>query len=957
MKRKAILGTIFVTMLMILSANSIIQTYALGSQVKEQVYSISLSEPSFEEKEEYIRISLKEATSFLMETGKPILPVIVKTFTFPAGTEIKGINVKLNTEKYTLSKKIEPAPSPVILSDEPTVPNISPDEKVYNSEQPYPSKPYNTKIGVGLKDGQHVIFVNVRCTPQYSSATDTIYVPKKIDIKVRYKPPEKPLFTADQYDMLIITDEKFKPQLQKLVEHKNSIGIRTILETTQEIYPKYNGRDAPEDIKLRIKDAIEEWGIKYVLLAGGRKGQTFDWYIPERRTHNDADYESGYASDLYYADIYKYKDGKVEFEDWDSNGNGIFAEFSRWGEKKDIIDYYPDVYVGRLPIRYSWEAEIVVDKIITYENTASETWFKRAFVVGGDTSPPARDEHGVIKRGIYEGEIVADVAAGYLEKAGFSIDKLYTSKGNFNNYMDIVNQFNMGAGFAYLSGHGNPGVWGNFWPDAETEEEFSLGFTVFDIWKYANGYQLPIVVVGGCHNAQFNVTMQHIVAQNTEAIYRGEYYPHDGCSWMLLEEGGGSIASIGYTGYGYGYINEYCTMGLGGWIEPRFFHAYAIQGKTHLGEVHSQAITDYINIIDQVNYDQIDRKTIESWALLGDPSLKIGGIRTIPLGFSENKNNEYYNKPKADLSIQDVPTWEEGMTWTYKVSDFNFTLDEVEGRYISVKLSVGELVLKVTDVTADTYKAELKFSDGDINVDIDLDLGLESGPIKISGHLFGVSGDGYIYFDRANWGIKRIEGVITGNVDLSSLPINLSLPPFIEKLLSIIPFVIKINFDADFSESYPIIDFPLTIDKTWGLPAVNVSVDGTIKSFWFRVLNIVNIIARLFGMELIPPEIAKLLPVIDISKLLEVFGFPEEIPIPKIFDPLYHDIHPFKCASKEKISVEGGTFDAYDIQMVRAIGQMYYSPDAENIIKVKANFNDIVPIIKDFTIELTKFEK
>ncbi|MCK5300647.1 MAG: hypothetical protein KAJ21_02005, partial [Thermoplasmatales archaeon] len=60
--------------------------------------------------------------------------------------------------------------------------------------------------------------------------------------------------------------------------------------------------------------------------------------------------------------------------------------------------------------------------------------------------------------------------------------------------------------------------------------------------------------------------------------------------------------------------------------EPRFFDAYANQSKTILGETHDQAIIDYINIVGAVNQDQIDRKTIEEWVLIGDPSLRIGGL-------------------------------------------------------------------------------------------------------------------------------------------------------------------------------------------------------------------------------------------------------------------------------------------------------------------------------------------
>ena len=77
---------------------------------------------------------------------------------------------------------------------------------------------------------------------------------------------------------------------------------------------------------------------------------------------------------------------------------------------------------------------------------------------------------------------------------------------------------------------------------------------------------------------------------------------------------------------GYGYNSYYTTEGLGGWLDPRFFDAYVNNSKDHIGDAHTQAITDYISIIGNVNSDQIDRKTISAWTLLADPSVKLGGL-------------------------------------------------------------------------------------------------------------------------------------------------------------------------------------------------------------------------------------------------------------------------------------------------------------------------------------------
>ena len=71
------------------------------------------------------------------------------------------------------------------------------------------------------------------------------------------------------------------------------------------------------------------------------------------------------------------------FDNWDSNGNKIFAEWS--GDVKDELDLYPDVAYGRLACTSSKEANDVVNKIINYEKQkADPLWFNRIIVISGD---------------------------------------------------------------------------------------------------------------------------------------------------------------------------------------------------------------------------------------------------------------------------------------------------------------------------------------------------------------------------------------------------------------------------------------------------------------------------------------------------------------------------------------------------------------------------------------------
>ena len=131
----------------------------------------------------------------------------------------------------------------------------------------------------------------------------------------------------EEYDLVIIAPEKFSTAIQPLIEHKNSHEIETFLKTTEDIYDEYQGRDEAEQIKYFIKDAIEQNHVSYVLLMGGKQGQLSSWHIPVRYSNlDDGDRYTFFISDLYYADI--YKNGTTDFEDWDSDGDGIFAE---WG--------------------------------------------------------------------------------------------------------------------------------------------------------------------------------------------------------------------------------------------------------------------------------------------------------------------------------------------------------------------------------------------------------------------------------------------------------------------------------------------------------------------------------------------------------------------------------------------------------------------------------------------------
>jgi hypothetical protein len=419
----------------------------------------------------------------------------------------------------------------------------------------------------------------------------------------------------DQYDMVIITPEKFVSNLQPLVDHKNNHGIHTTIKTTEAIYTEYEGRDKAEQIKYFIKDAIEQFNIRYVLLVGGMKLFSFNWLVPVRYSHlNDGFGHKTFLTDLYFADI--YKNNGTEFDDWDSNGNGVFAE---WGPSGDTLDLTPDVAVGRLPCRTRDEVKTVVEKIITYENTAyGQSWFHRMVAVGSDTFPTYTG---------YEGEATCDVAASYM--TNFTIEKLYASTGNLSGPNEVIDAINQGCGFLLTRGKGGTDRVRMVMPEGA---EF-IAFQNKNISKLTNKDTYPITVLGECIHGRFDVGIINIIKllQNDS-----EFNTYD-CifeciAWRLIrEKNAGAIAVVTNTNICFGATGDNNHNGIlddaelyGGFLAVELFRLYGQEGIGTLGLLHEQALSNYVNLFP-VHTDKIHCKSVQEFILFGDPSLKIGG--------------------------------------------------------------------------------------------------------------------------------------------------------------------------------------------------------------------------------------------------------------------------------------------------------------------------------------------
>lgn len=418
---------------------------------------------------------------------------------------------------------------------------------------------------------------------------------------------------TDEYDMVIIAPEKFSTGIQPLIEHKNSHDVETFLKTTENIYSEYSGRDDAEKIKYFIKDAIEQNHITYVLLMGGKKWQLNSWHVPVRYSNlDDNDRYTFFISDLYYADI--YKNGTTDFEDWDSDGDGIFAE---WGQ--DELDLLPDVHVGRLPCRNRLEVRTIVQKIIQYETTTyGQQWFNTIVAVGGDQFPAFPG---------LEGEETCEEALSHMP--GFTPIRLYISTGNLTSSDDVIDAINQGCGFVFTRGKG--GTDRVRITQLDGTELIALHNQF--LYKLKNKDKYPVVFLAECFHGKIDVSLLNIpkFLRNESNILKQDCVPWTITWWLVRKNNGGAIAVITNSNTCYATTGDSNQNGIpddaeiyGGGLAVESLRLYGEEGRVTLGELYTHSLKSYI-LTYPVYSNLFHSKSVQEYILIGDPSLQIGG--------------------------------------------------------------------------------------------------------------------------------------------------------------------------------------------------------------------------------------------------------------------------------------------------------------------------------------------
>ncbi|HEX7319085.1 MAG TPA: C25 family cysteine peptidase [bacterium] len=189
-------------------------------------------------------------------------------------------------------------------------------------------------------------------------------------------PAELPSLLGPPVDLLIITTEDQVPAYEEFQHFKKLFGFNAVLKTMTWVKQHYTGIDDAEQLRNFIADAVEKWGVSQVLLGGDVPAipTRLVWFAPLM-----GQYPMHIATDLYFSDLDNEAAGQGT--SWNFDGDDKF------GEVEDSIDFYPDVFVGRLPSTSGHQVQNYLYKLKHYlspSTGAVKSWTDKALFITSD---------------------------------------------------------------------------------------------------------------------------------------------------------------------------------------------------------------------------------------------------------------------------------------------------------------------------------------------------------------------------------------------------------------------------------------------------------------------------------------------------------------------------------------------------------------------------------------------
>ncbi|MCH5376899.1 MAG: C25 family cysteine peptidase [Planctomycetes bacterium] len=516
----------------------------------------------------------------LMKLGEPQMPIIGALVEVPRGVDIDAAIAK-SAHTRLMNYNVHPAQKPIPRQTRGAGAEFVIDGPTYLADALYPGDlAVIENEDIGVIRGHRLVFLKVNPV-QFNPVTRELDLYSNIEVQLRFNRPGQIEEVPDR-----IQSSAFEALLQNAVMNykqperfarggdyqKEVNGCHYLILTHPDFY---NPSDASNPIVM-----LQNWKRKKGLITrvtdvtaitGGNTAAAIRNYIQNAYdTWNPA---PTYV--LIVGDDERIPTNTGLLHHLHAPGGaatpiGTDLDFST----VDGSDYFPDVFLGRLPASTATEVATMVDKIITYEQTppnpATDPHYYRdtSLVclfedVAPDplpTGPPGGQGDGGEDNTFRIIEF-AEAIRGHLRGAGYNVERIYSRSGVFGAGPQ---QYENGTNLPdELTLAGNPGAgipgfpWNGGTADiraAFTNGNFLIsynghgarrswsqpGFTAVDAGNLANGGLTPVVFSFACETGWFD--------NSTDAASLGTAAADEALSEVLMTNAaGGAVAVLGAT--------------------------------------------------------------------------------------------------------------------------------------------------------------------------------------------------------------------------------------------------------------------------------------------------------------------------------------------------------------------------------------------------------------------------
>lgn len=174
--------------------------------------------------------------------------------------------------------------------------------------------------------------------------------------------PDNIQSTANKLYLILTTDQLYPTVVSsEFLSWKTSLGFDVqVMTITDSVIEEQQGHDLAEKIRNSLRSLYDTTQLEYLLIIGSIDSIPMRYCYPNPDNH-DFDifvFTSGEVpTDYYYSDL-SYPDD----ESWDLDGDGYYGEYTQ-----DTPDFYPEIYVGRIPTDTSSHVTYTLDKIKRFE--------------------------------------------------------------------------------------------------------------------------------------------------------------------------------------------------------------------------------------------------------------------------------------------------------------------------------------------------------------------------------------------------------------------------------------------------------------------------------------------------------------------------------------------------------------------------------------------------------------